>query len=188
MSINIQETFQRMPLGEKIILIAAPLFFIDSFLPWFKYGDGGPSRSAWSGDFSFFSIIAVIAVIGLFGLIVAMRFGNIKMPDLPQGVTWPIIYLAITGYVGLVVILRMILGESIGFLGVSVDADRSFGIFLAIPLAGAMIAGAGLLFQESQQGGGAITSNIGSGKVCGKCGTRNPTGATACSSCGNPMG
>lgn len=188
MSINIQESFQKMPLGEKIILIAAPLFFIDSFLPWFKYGDGGPSRNGWSGDFSFFSIIAVLATVALFGLIVARRFASVKMPELPQGISWPIIYLAVTGYVALIVVFRLILGESVSAFGFSADADRSFGIFLAIPIAGAMVAGAGLLFQESQQGGGAITSNIGSGKVCGKCGTRNPVGATACSSCGNPMG
>ena len=36
MSINMMERFQKLALGEKIILVAAPLLLIDRFLPWYK--------------------------------------------------------------------------------------------------------------------------------------------------------
>lgn len=162
MSVNIQETFQKMPLGDKIMLIAAPLFFIASFLPWFKYdlGIGSVTRTGWSGDFSFLTIIAVLLAVALFAGIVAMRFANVKLPTLPEGVTWARVDLGVAVYIALAVLIRLLMGESAGSGDFSVDADMQFGIWLAAIIAAALVAGAFLNFQAERQGGGATTSSM----------------------------
>lgn len=152
MSINIQERFQQMALGEKIILIAAPLFFIDGFLPWFDYDvPGGPSRSGWSGDMSFLSIIAILAAVAMAVQIGLTRFTNVKMPALPQGVTWARVHLGLAGYIAFAVVIRLIIGESAG----PFDADMAFGLWIAVIIAAALVAGGFLMFQQEQKGGAA---------------------------------
>jgi len=152
MSVNIQERFNAMSLGEKIILVAAPLFFIDTFLQWFKY-DLGPfgdiTRTGWSGDFSFLTIIAALASLVMLAQIVIARFTSVALPALPQGLSWPRVHLGIAAYIAFAVLVRLLLGESAG----DVDADRSFGLFIAVILAGALVAGAFLMFQSEQKGG-----------------------------------
>jgi hypothetical protein len=152
---NIQEQFQKSSLGEKIILVAGPLFFIFSFLPWFDYdieGFGGPSRSGWSGDFSFFSIIATLLVIVAVAQIIIARFTTVKLPALPQGVTWARVHLGIAAYVLFAVVIRLLVGESAG----SFDADRQIWLFAALICAAAMAAGGFLMFQDEQKGGAAM--------------------------------
>ena len=153
MSVNIQEQFQKMALGEKIILIAAPLFFIDGFLPWFDYDvPGGPSRSGWSGDFSFFTIIAILVAVVMAAQIAVSRFTSVQMPALPQGLTWARVHLGLAAYVAVAVLLRLLIGESVSGFGESFDADRTFGLWIAIVLAAALVAGGFLMFQEEQKG------------------------------------
>ena len=144
------DKFKGLSLGEKIILIAAPLFFIDGFLPWFDYdvaGFGGPSRSGWSGDFSFLSIIAILAAVVMAAQIAVARFTTLQLPALPQGVTWARVHLGLAGYVAFAVVIRLIVGESAG----SFDADMAFGIWIAVILAVALAAGGFLMFQQEKQ-------------------------------------
>ena len=143
------DKFKGLSLGEKIILIAAPLFFIDGFLPWFDYdvaGFGGPSRSGWSGDFSFLSIIAILAAVVMAAQIAVARFTTLQLPALPQGVTWARVHLGLAGYVAFAVVIRLIVGESAG----SFDADMAFGLWIAVILAAALVAGGVLMFREEQ--------------------------------------
>jgi hypothetical protein len=157
MSINIQERFQQMALGEKIILIAAPLFFIDGFLPWFDYdieGFGGPSRSGWSGDMAFLSILAILAAVAMAAQIAVARFTSVKMPALPQGVTWGRVHLGLGGYIAFAVVIRLVIGESAG----SFDADMAFGLWIAVIIAAALVAGGFLMFQQEQKGGAASST------------------------------
>jgi hypothetical protein len=151
-TMNVQEQFNKMSLGEKIIVVAGPLFFIFSFLPWFDYDIGGfdgPSRSGWSGDFSFLTIIATLAVIVMVAQIVIARFTSVQMPALPQGVTWGRVHLGIGIYVVFAVAIRLLIGESAaGF-----DADRQIWLFVALICAGALAAGGFLMFQDEQRGG-----------------------------------
>jgi hypothetical protein len=152
MSINIQESFQKMPLGEKIIGIAGILFFIDSFLPWFEYDlgafGGTVKRSGWSGDWSFLTIIAVLVAIAMVVQIGLTRFTTVQLPALPQGVTWARVHFGGAIYIAFAVLVRLLLGESAGPL----DADRTYGLFIAVILAAAMVAGGFLLFQAERQG------------------------------------
>jgi len=143
------DKFKGLSLGEKIILIAAPLFFIDGFLPWFDYdvaGFGGPSRSGWSGDFSFLSIIAILAAVVMAAQIAVARFTTLQLPALPQGVTWARVHLGLAGYVAFAVVIRLIVGESAG----SFDADMAFGIWIAVILAAALVVAGVLMFREEQ--------------------------------------
>src|SRR5216683_1346156 len=164
MSINIQETFQKMPLGEKIIGGSAILFFIDSFLPWFKYDlgiAGSVNKSGWSGGGAFFTIIALLIALAMLGQIVASRFTSMKMPALPQNFTWARVHLGGGVLVLVLVILRLLVGESTG----GFSADKAFGLWIGIIIAIALAAGGGLLFQA--EGGFA---SLGGGKGGGTTG------------------
>ncbi len=148
------DKFKGLALGEKIILIAAPLFFIDGFLPWFDYdiaGFGGPSRSGWSGDFSFLTIIAILAAVVMVAQIAVTRFTAVQLPALPQGLSWARVHLGLAGYVAFAVVIRLVLGESAG----DFDADRTFGLWIAVILAAALVAGGFLMFQQERGGGAA---------------------------------
>ncbi len=151
MSANIQEQFQKMALGEKIILIAGPLLFIDGFLKWYSVSfetlgfSASISRSGWQSPGAIWSILAVLIGLVMFGLIAAVRFGNVKLPDLPQGVTWARLHLGLGAAAVLFVVIKF-LGES---------SNLSYGFFLGIILVVALVAGGFLLFQEEQKGGGA---------------------------------
>jgi len=81
MSINIQETFQKMPLGEKIIVPAAVVLLIDSFLPWYHVsvslgvlGSVSANRSGWQSPGAIWSILAMLLGLVMAGIIVATRF------------------------------------------------------------------------------------------------------------------
>ena len=82
MSMNIQEKFQKLGLGEKIILVAGPLLFIDSFLPWYDLdlGDLGDfaealgvssTLSGWQGSNAIWSIFAVFIGLAMAGAVAA---------------------------------------------------------------------------------------------------------------------
>lgn len=154
-SMNVQETFQKMALGEKIILVAGPLLFIDSFLHWYsahKCVDtavgqicAGGSASAWDAPGAIWSILAVLLGLIAAGLIAAVRFGNVKMPEMPQGVTWGRLLLG-SGVVAAVFLLIKLLNHS---------GDLSYGFFIGIILVGALVAGGFLTYQEEQIGGGS---------------------------------
>ena len=149
---KLMERFGALGIGEKIIIIAGLLFFIDSFLPWFDYDIadlGGPSRSGWSGDFSFLSIIAILAALVMVAQIVVARFTDVQLPALPQGLTWPRVHLGLGGYVAFAVVIRLIVGESVG----PIDADMAFGLWIAVILAAALAVGGFLMFREEQEAG-----------------------------------
>lgn len=142
---KIVEKFMALSIGEKIIIIAGTLFFIDGFLPWFDYDVvGGPNRSGWSGDFSFLSIIAILAAVVMVAQIVVARFTEVQLPALPQGLTWTRVHLGLAGYVAFAVVIRLIVGESTG----PIDADMAIGLWIAVVLAAALAAAGFLMFRE----------------------------------------
>jgi hypothetical protein len=151
MSINIQESMQKMPLGEKIIVPAAALLLIASFLPWYKVsfdlgilGSGSISRSGWQSPGAIWSILAVLCGVIMAVLIILQRFTSVKLPALPQGLTWARVQAGLAG-VAVLSILIKIVNES---------SHLSFGFFLGIIAVAALAAGAGLIFQAEREGGG----------------------------------
>ena len=151
-SINIQEQFNKMGLGEKIILIAGPLLFIDGFLAWYSvdFGSflgedlGSVSRNGWESPGGIWSILAVLLGVIMAGLVGAVRLGNVKLPEMPQGVTWGRLLLGMGGAAALFIVIK--------FLNHS--GDLAFGFFGGIILVAALVAGGFLAFQEEQKGGG----------------------------------
>jgi hypothetical protein len=168
MSINIQETFQKMPLGEKIILPAAVVLFIDSFLHWYSVSVCVPgtsvcvsgSASAWGHLGAIWSILAVLIGLVMAGIIVVMRFTTVKMPALPEGVTWARVQVGLAGVAVLFILIKLINHSS----------DLAIGFFIGIICVAALAAGAGLLFQAE---GGLASLSGGKGG-----GTTGSTGST----------
>ena len=158
MSVNIQESFKKLSMGDKIMLIAGPLLLIDSFLPWYRvtydlgtFGSGSISRSGWQSPGAIWSILAVLIAVVLAGGIAAMNFANVKMPALPQGVTWARVDLGAAVAAALFILLKL-LGES---------SHLGFGFFIGIILVAALVVGAGLNFQAEREGkGGSTTSSM----------------------------
>lgn len=158
MSINIQESINKMPLGEKIIVPAALVLLIDSFLPWYKVsfdlgvlGSGSVTRTGWQSPGAIWSILAVLIGIIMAAIIILQRFTNVQMPALPQGLTWARIQAGLAGVAVLCILLKLI-GES---------SHLAYGFFIGIICVAALAAGAGLLFQaEREAGGGGSTSTL----------------------------
>jgi hypothetical protein len=151
-SINIQEQFNKMALGEKIILPAGIVLFIASFLKWYSVdveflGEdlGSVSRSGWESPGAIWSILAVLIGLIMTGLVAAVRFGNVKLPEMPQGVTWGRLLLGLGGASALFVLIKL----------VNESSHLSIGFFLGIICVAALAAGGFLMFQDEQKGGGA---------------------------------
>jgi hypothetical protein len=162
MSINIQETFQKMPLGEKIIVPAAVVLLIDSFLPWYHIsvslgvlGSVSANRSGWQSPGAIWSILAMLLGLVMAAVIVVSRFTTVQMPALPQGVTWARVHLGL-GVAAAVFVLLKLLNES---------SHLGFGFFIGIICVAALVAGGGLLFQTERQG--AMSGGGGSGGTTG---------------------
>jgi len=161
MSINIQESIQKMPLGEKIIVPAAVVLFIDSFLPWYHVsvslgvlGSVSVNRSGWQSPGAIWSILAMLLGLVMAAIIVVSRFTTMQMPALPSGVTWARVQLGL-GIAAAVCVLLKIVDESI---------HMGFGFFIGIICVAALVVGGGLLFQTEREGtmGGGTTGTTGS--------------------------
>jgi len=154
MSINIQESINKMPLGEKVIVPAALVLLIDSFLPWYKVsydlgvlGSGSVSRSGWQSPGAIWSILAVLCGVAMAAIIILQRFTSVKLPALPTGVTWARVQVGLAA-LAVVCILLKIIGES---------SHLGFGFFIGIICVAALAAGAGLLFQAEREGGAGMS-------------------------------
>ncbi|MCI0819337.1 MAG: hypothetical protein J4O12_03475 [Chloroflexi bacterium] len=170
MSMNLQEQFQKLGLGEKIILIAGPLLFIDGFLNWYSVSgqcidlgavgeicaEGG-SASGWESPGSIWSVLAILLGLTMAGLVAAVRFGNMKLPEMPQGVTWGRIMLGMGGASALFVVAKF----------VNHSSNLDFGFFIGALLVAALAAGGFLTFQEEQKSGSAGSGGAAAGPAGG---------------------
>ena len=150
MSINIQESINKMPLGEKVIVPAALVLLIDSFLPWYHasidlgiLGSTSVNRSGWQSPGAIWSILALLAGIAMAVIIILQRFTNVTLPALPQGLTWARVQVGLAGLAVLCVLIKLINHSS----------DLGFGFFIGIICVAALAAGAGLLFTAERESG-----------------------------------
>lgn len=139
---KVVEKFMALGIGEKIIIIAAVVLFIDGFLPWYSI-DLGPvdfTRNGWQSPGAIWSILAVLVGLAMGGLVVVKGLTEAEVPDNVGGFSWPKILLG-GGVAALVFVLIKLLNES-SYLG--------FGFYLGIICAAALAAGGFLMFREEQ--------------------------------------
>jgi hypothetical protein len=139
---KVLEGFKAMGLGEKIIVVAGVVLFIDGFLPWYDVdlGFASVTRSGWESPGAFWSIIAVLIGLAMAAVVAVKNLTDVAIPDNVSGVTWPKIYLG-GGVTALVFVLIKWLNEN-SYMG--------FGFYLGI-IAAAALAGAGFYaFQQEK--------------------------------------
>lgn len=136
------ERFNALGIGEKIIIVAGVVLFIDGFLPWYSIDRGivSATRNGWESPGAFWSIIAVLIGLAMAGAVAVKGFTDVAIPDNVSGVTWPRIHLG-AGAVALVFVLIKLLNES-DYLG--------FGFYLGIIAAAALAVGGLLMFRQEQ--------------------------------------
>jgi hypothetical protein len=124
--------------SEKVIAGSAIALLLFSFFPW--YGKLGYDRNGW--DYFLFGVIPVLLAVVMVAQIGLSRFTDTKLPDPP--LPWGQIHLIIGCIAAALVLLKLIIGDDVSGLGVSIDLDRKFGIVLAF-LAGLGLAAGGFL-------------------------------------------
>ena len=140
------EKFMSLSIGEKIIIIAGVVLFIDGFLPWYSI-DLGPfgsfTRSGWQSPGAIWSMLAILIGLAMAAVVVLKGLTEVEIPDNVGGQSWPRILLG-GGVAALVLVVIKFLNES---------SNLGFGFYLGIIAAGALAAGGFLMFQEESAAG-----------------------------------
>ena len=151
--------------GDKVVAGSGIALFIFSFFPWYGVSGFSDGRSGW--DYFFTGIVPTLLAVALVAYVAVTKLADgVKLPDLPVG--WPLVVLGAAGLAALLVLLRLVMGDSVDVpFGSDFDLDRKFGIFLATLAAIGLAAGAFLKFQEDggelpTKGGGASGTGNGS--------------------------
>jgi hypothetical protein len=134
--------------NELIMLGGCVAVFIGTFLPWIGaeacFGNicAGGSVSGFhyffQGTIPWLLAIALAAV-----LIIRKLVPTVKLPDNVGGLEWNLVYLIAGGVAGVLILLRMITGDS--------GLDRKIGLFLATIGGIAMAVGAFLKYQAKEE-------------------------------------
>ncbi len=149
------DKFKALGLGEKIILVAALVLFIDGFLPWYSV-DLGPfgsfNRSGWQSPGAILSIFAVLIGLAMAGVILVKNLAKEgTIPANVGGITWPKIYLGAGGVAALFVVIKLL----------NHSGNLSFGFFLGIICVAALAAGGFLMYKDEMAAGGSGSSGTG---------------------------
>ncbi len=142
------ERLKALSVGEKIIIIAGVILFIDGFLPWYSVSLGplgSVTRSGWQSPGAIWSILAVFIGLAMAGVVVLKGLTEVEIPDNVGGASWPKILLG-GGVAALAFVLIKLLNES-SFLG--------FAFYLGIITAGALAVAGFLMFREESATGPA---------------------------------
>lgn len=145
------QKFRASGIGDKVIIVAALVFFIDSFLPWYSV-DLGPfgdvNRSGWQSPGAMWSILAMLVSLVMGGVLAVKMFSAGTIPDKIGGFSWPKILLGGAVLVDLLLVIKLI-DES---------SYMAIGWYLGIICAAAITAGAGLMYQQEMKGGSGGTA------------------------------
>jgi hypothetical protein len=105
-----QEKLNQLSLGEKLVVGGGIVMLIASvFGSWWHYSNSGISvgQDAWSAPGSIWGTLAVLLSVVLAGITLAVRFGNVQMPALPNDVTWGMVYGGGAALIGLFMLLKL---------------------------------------------------------------------------------
>jgi hypothetical protein len=133
---------------EKLIAGGGVLMLIASFFDWWHASAGGISvgESGWGDPGSIWSLLAILISVVLAGVVIATKLGNMRMPDLPQGTTWGLVF---GGGAAAVVVLMLLKAWRIQDVPVG-----GFGIgFWVGVVATVLIAAGGYMVYQEEKGG-----------------------------------
>jgi hypothetical protein len=144
------EKFMALGIGEKIIIIAGVVLFIDGFLPWYSasacgevFGEricASASASGWGAPGAIWSILAVLVGLAMGAVVVVRGLTEAEIPDNVGGVSWPKILLG-GGLATVLLVLIKLLNES---------SHLGFGFYLGILCVVALAVGGFLMFREEE--------------------------------------
>ena len=140
------EKFMSLSIGEKIIIIAGVVLFIDGFLPWYSI-DLGPfgsfTRSGWQSPGAIWSMLAILIGIAMSGVVAVKISTEGVIPENVGGFTWPKILLG-GGVAALLLVVIKFLNES---------SSLGFGFYLGFIAAAALAVAGVLMFREESAAG-----------------------------------
>ena len=161
--------FSKLSMGDKVLAGSGVALFIFSFFPWFGVDGYSGGRNGW--DFFFWGIIPVLLGLILVGYVYVTKLNDsIKLPDLP--IEWPLAVLGAAALAALLVVLKLLIGDSVDTPFGGVDLDRKFGVILSAIAAVGLAAGAFLRFKED--GGELPTKGGSTGGTTGDSGSATP--------------
>jgi hypothetical protein len=144
-----QEKLNQLSLGEKLVAGGGILMLIASLFDWWHYSSGpfDVGQDGWSAPGSIWGVLAILISIILAGIVVAVRLGNVNMPDLPAAWTWGMVYGAGAALVVIFMLLKAwrIMAAPAGGFGL--------GFFLGV-VAAALVAYGGFVLYNSDRGAG----------------------------------
>jgi hypothetical protein len=157
----------RLRRGEQIAGVAGVLLLIDLWLKWYGLkvsgvpGAGsvpGASLSAWEafGIIDLILFLTVLAAVGSAVLTATQR--SVALP-----VAASVVVTGLGALATLLVLFRLISPPGADFLGASVDATRSFGVFAGLILTGAIAYGGFTSMQEEGTSFGEAADSLRSG-------------------------
>ena len=139
------EKFMALGIGEKIILIAGLLLFIDGFLPWYDV-DLGPfgsvTRNGWESPGAIWSLLAILLGLAMSGVVAVKALTEGVIPENVGGFSWPKIFLG-GGVAVAVLVLIKLLNES---------SSLGFGFYIGIICAAALAVAGVLMYREEMAG------------------------------------
>jgi hypothetical protein len=140
------ENLNKLSTAEKAIAGGGILMLIASFFNWWGGSIAGTSfgSSGWGSPGAIWSVLAILVCIALAGLVLATKFGNVNMPDLPENVTWGKIF----GGAAVAVVVLMLLKA----WQISAEDAGGFqiGFFLGLIAAAAVVYGGYTIYSEEK--------------------------------------
>jgi hypothetical protein len=175
--------FSKLKTSDWVIAASGLVLFIASFLDWFTAsieGDelfGGISEGGNGWDVGFFwAGIPVLIGLAMIAVVAIRAFSpQTKLPDLPIG--WGQTLFIAGTVAAVIVVLKLLIGEDVDgaeALGVEVNVDRAFGLFLATLAAIGLAVGGFLKWQEERSG-----ADVGGPQLSGGPGAPPPPGGSS---------
>jgi hypothetical protein len=145
--------------AEQIIGVAAIVFILSTFLPWFSISVDGfgvsqsESGNGWDVGFLWGRFPALLAL-AMLVVIILDKLTSVELPDPP--VSWGQIHLGLGVLIAFLVILKLIIGEDGGASSAElalmddfgIEISRAWGLFVAVLAAIGLAVGGFFKFQE----------------------------------------
>lgn len=142
----------KLTLGDRVVAIAAIVFLVAMFLPWYGVSTDFGSASRNGFDYFLFGWIPLLLAIAMVVQIALTRFSAVEMPKVGS-LTWGQLHLIIGAVAAVLVLLRLLITDSVGVIGGSFDLDREFGLFIALLAAIGLVAGGFLKMNDPADAG-----------------------------------